>query len=298
MHKTGVKLPDPKVSICIPAYKQPDYLRRALQSVVMQAYEDYEVIVTDDSPDESIVKVVSEFHQYPKLRYFKNKERKGSPENWNEAISFASGTYVKMLHHDDWFADKYSLQRFVKMLDDNENADFGFSSTYACDATQRIKYLHHPTEAQLERLKKNPIILFTGNFIGSPSTTIYRKKVNLVFDKKLKWVVDIDFYIDVLKKNPNFIYLSEPLIFTTSGAAHQVTSESAENREIEVFEWMYLYNKISTLYRADYTMLKAIWNLTKKYEVTSTGELLQLGIEPPIPPSVKMLLFLNKLLRS
>ncbi|MCX7010103.1 MAG: glycosyltransferase, partial [Kiritimatiellaeota bacterium] len=41
----------PKVSICIPAYQQPQGLARALQSLLEQDFRDYEVIVTDDSAD-------------------------------------------------------------------------------------------------------------------------------------------------------------------------------------------------------------------------------------------------------
>ena len=44
----------PKVSICIPCYKQTVFLKRTLDSITTQSYEDFEVIVTDDTPDYSI----------------------------------------------------------------------------------------------------------------------------------------------------------------------------------------------------------------------------------------------------
>ena len=185
----------PKVSICIPAYKQPDYLRRTLQSIMMQDYTDYEVIITDDSPDDSVAGVVAEFKEIVKNGYHKNVARMGAPENWNEAIRRASGEYIKILHHDDWFTRKDSLRKFVTMLDEDTSADFAFCATYQCDADQNITYLHHPNESQLAELKKNALVLFNGNFIGSPSTTIFRRRSDVSFDGKLKWVVDIDFYI-------------------------------------------------------------------------------------------------------
>lgn len=50
-----------KVSICIPAYKQPEFLKRCLDSVFEQSYTDYEVIITDDSPDNEIEKLVNTY---------------------------------------------------------------------------------------------------------------------------------------------------------------------------------------------------------------------------------------------
>ncbi len=49
-----------KVSICIPAYKQVSFLRKCLESVLMQDFTDYELIITDDSPDDSVKQLVNE----------------------------------------------------------------------------------------------------------------------------------------------------------------------------------------------------------------------------------------------
>lgn len=284
----------PKVSICIPAYKQPDYLRRTLQSVVMQDYEDYEVIITDDSSDDSVKDVVAEFSENVRIRYHKNIERKGSPGNWNEAIRRASGEYIKILHHDDWFTQKDSLHKFVNLLDYDESAYFAFCSTYACDADQHVKYLHHPVKSQLSLLKKEPLSLFNGNFIGTPSTTIFRKNPDLCFDENLKWVVDIDFYISMLERNPCFIYSSDPLIFTTSGAIHQVTTECAGNKEVELFEWIYLYAKLESKHGINWMMLKSISALIRRYNVKSVAGLRKIMVEIPIPLSIKFLIAWQK----
>ena len=44
----------PLVSICIPTYKQIPYLKKCIESVLKQDFEDYELIITDDSPDDSV----------------------------------------------------------------------------------------------------------------------------------------------------------------------------------------------------------------------------------------------------
>jgi len=122
----------PKVSILIPAYNQPQYLRDALTSIKYQTFKDFEVIITDDSCDNSMESIVDE---YPELdiKYYKNPVRLGSPRNWNEAIGKSSGEYIKFLHHDDWFTNTDGLQLFVQALDDNPQADFAFSCSNACN---------------------------------------------------------------------------------------------------------------------------------------------------------------------
>lgn len=234
---------NPKVSICIPAYKQADYLKKTLVSIFIQNYNNYEIIITDDSPDDSVKNLIKEFNFENKIKYFKNKNHLGTPENWNEAVRQSSGEYIKILHHDDWFKDENSLTEFVKMLDYNPETDFAFSSSFAIGKKNNFLFWHTVTEQQLNLLKK-PENLFLGNFIGTPSVTIYRNKIKIKYDKNLKWLVDIDFYIKVLNKNKKFIYSKIPLINVTADGSHQVTQEVENNKCIEIYENFYLYNKI------------------------------------------------------
>jgi glycosyltransferase involved in cell wall biosynthesis len=105
-----------KVSICIPAYKQVQFLRVTLESILSQRFTDYEVNITDDSPDDSVEQLVKEFLLDGRIRYSHNPKQLGSPENWNECIRSARGELIKIMHHDDHFTDADSLGRFVDML--------------------------------------------------------------------------------------------------------------------------------------------------------------------------------------
>ena len=66
----------PKVSICIPAYKNAAGIVRLLDTVKQQGYTDYEVIITDDSPDDS-VKTAAQESGIAELLYHKNEKRLG-----------------------------------------------------------------------------------------------------------------------------------------------------------------------------------------------------------------------------
>src|SRR3954463_15956410 len=52
---------EPLISICIPAYKKPQYVVRCLESILKQDYTSVEVIISDDSPDEDIKQVIQPF---------------------------------------------------------------------------------------------------------------------------------------------------------------------------------------------------------------------------------------------
>ena len=76
----------PKVSICIPAYDQVDYLKKNIDSVLVQTYTKYEIIVTDDSPSDIVKDLIQQYQRPDIIKYYKNDTALGTPENWNEGI--------------------------------------------------------------------------------------------------------------------------------------------------------------------------------------------------------------------
>jgi len=285
---------NPKVSICIPCYSQPEGLRRALNSVLIQNFQDYEIVITDDSPDDSVEAVVGDYStKSTVIKYQKNKVRKGSPENWNAAIELAAGEYIKILHHDDWFSSKDSLSEFVGLLDNSPQADFAFCSSLNCGDDQRLRFIHTPSDSQIHQLRADSTVLFGGNFIGSPSATIYRRRVSQKFDPRLKWVVDIDFYIRLLRMNRIFCVSMKPLVAIRVFSPAQVTAACEGNKKVEVFEWLLLYTKIVGRYPLDYQCLRVIWRLFDRYAVRSEQDVVDCGIEFPIPLEIRIMLLLR-----
>ena len=175
----------PHVSICIPAYQQVDYLRETLRSVQTQNYEDYELIISDDTQDDSVQQLVATFDFNDRLRYYRNPVALGSPENWNAAVAYAKGTYIKILHHDDRLAHPSALSAFVKLLDEHPEADFAFGSSMVENVVNGKKRVHRPTKAQIKEILLNPNQLFFGNIIGAPSATIYRNGLSINYDDSL-----------------------------------------------------------------------------------------------------------------
>lgn len=228
-----------KVSICIPAYKQPEFLKRCLDSVFEQSYTDYEVIITDDSPDNEIEKLVNTYSDN-RINYYHNIPALGSPTNWNKGIEQAKGEYIKILHHDDWFTYKYSLQKFVDVMEDHPDAEIIFS---ACNAvySDRIQKKHITDKSFLRIIEDCPEFLFKGNLLGAPSICMFRNK-GYFFDVNLKWQVDSDFYISCLKERKKVVYIPE-LLINIGISDNQITNECLVDHHLLINEKFYLYRK-------------------------------------------------------
>lgn len=274
----------PNVSICIPAYEQTEFLRVALDSVAKQRYDDYEVILTDDSVSDSVEDLVSGHSLRPRIRYVRNAARRGSPGNWNACVALAQGALIKIIHHDDWLADDESLGAFVRLMDANPTADFGFCATRIVRADGRLRRTNRPSLRWLAALEKEPELLFIANRIGAPSATIYRSSRGVRFDERLKWLVDVDFYIRMLRTNQRLAFCEQTLICTPTGIEHQVTEESFGNAQVELQESMIVFEKICDRVRTDRRYARRWKRLLAQHRVWSLHALLAYA---PVPDKLK-----------
>lgn len=261
-----------KVSICIPTYKQTDYLRKCLDSIFIQQYADYEVIVSDDSPDDSVKEFIEKSYSDKGLKYYKNNPSLGTPQNWNHSIDKASGNYIKLLHHDDYFTNKKSLSVMVDLLDENPKAPFVFCASIVWSVQTGDKRVHFCTDKQFQRLKIDPDFLFFKNVIGSPSATLFRRS-KYVYDANFKWLVDVDYYRTTLKDNPEFVMTNEALICTADGAPNQVTQNVINDKKVQITEHLILFDKILTASIDEEKYILFFDELFKKFGIKNRNDL-------------------------
>lgn len=92
---------EPLISILVPAYEtKPEHLRQMIQSVIVQSYGKWELILADASSSKKVEEVVREYED-PRIRYYPVIENRGIAENTNVALSYATGDYCSLLDHDD-----------------------------------------------------------------------------------------------------------------------------------------------------------------------------------------------------
>ena len=177
------------------------------------------------------------------------------------------------MHHDDYFTKPDSLSKFVSLLDKNPKALFAFSATEIDLVQLKMKNFNRCSTKKLTELKQNPNLLFFTNIIGAPSSTIVRNNSEIFFDEKLKWLVDVDWYIQLINKCNVIEYHSEPLICTIHGTESQVTQKVILDGDIQVKEHIYLFKKIvqTHLSLRKYSLLFQV--LFNKFKINSFKEL-------------------------
>ncbi|WP_081588053.1 glycosyltransferase family 2 protein [Gloeocapsa sp. PCC 7428] len=92
----------PRISIGMPVYNGEPYLKDAINSILNQTFEDFELIISDNgSTDrtEEICRTIASQDQ--RVRYYRNEQNLGAGWNFNRVVDLATGEYFRWACHDD-----------------------------------------------------------------------------------------------------------------------------------------------------------------------------------------------------
>ena len=97
-----------KISVIIPTYKRPGMLKRAIESVLLQTYQNIEIIVVDDNSENTeyrleTEKFMKQYKAYPNIIYLKHKKNKNGAAARNTGIKYSNSKYISFLDDDDEF---------------------------------------------------------------------------------------------------------------------------------------------------------------------------------------------------
>lgn len=281
----------PFISICVPAYKKPHYLKRLFESIRLQTFRDFEIVVTDNSGDDTAAyDMIRNYESELPIRYFRNIPPVTMAENWNNSIAYATGTWIKMMHDDDWFTSPNSLQRFIDNIEAHPESNFFFAAynnIYEDENNRLAEIRVKPSDEK--GMKGNLLYLFRTNYIGNPSCTIYRKN-DIIYDKAFSWVVDFEFYIRYLSATGNkFTYIDEPLINIGMNGS-QVTRSTFRVNKVEVPENHTMlanfgFHSLKNIYVYDY-----FWRLYRNLKIRDLAQLSQDGYNGPLSPVLKSMI--------
>lgn len=137
------------VSICIPTYKRPDLLRRALESCLAQEHRPLEILVGDDSPSDEAGAYIRELSRDSQVvfRYRLNRPSLGQASNVNRLFLEASGDKLMLLHDDDLLMPK-AVQRLLACWEQQPNLTAAFGKQYI------INHDGHVLQKQSEELNR------------------------------------------------------------------------------------------------------------------------------------------------
>ena len=109
----------PLVSIMMPAYNAGKYIGRAIESVLAQTYENWELIIVDDCSTDNTYEIAASYKD-PRIRILRHEQNMGVGPSRNDALSASTGQWVAVIDADDeWLPER--LERLIKETDGRED---------------------------------------------------------------------------------------------------------------------------------------------------------------------------------
>jgi glycosyltransferase involved in cell wall biosynthesis len=235
----------PKVSVIIPTHNRERYLRRAIQSVLEQSFQDFEIIIVDDASSDDTPQMVQTIGE-PRIRYFRHDNNRGEAGSRNTGVQNAVGEYIAFLDDDDaWLPQK--LARQVYLLD---NTPLQVGAVYT--SFLMIDWETARVLGKWKAEKRGNIYsdLSEQNWIGIPSTVLLRRqcfeKVGL-FDETVEFGLDYDMWVRVARLY-EFEIVEEPMVHRALNHErlsknHELVLKGAESKLRKYAEYFSLNRK-------------------------------------------------------
>jgi glycosyltransferase involved in cell wall biosynthesis len=165
----------PRVSVCIPTYDYARYLPAAIDSVLAQDYDDYELIVVDNASRDETPAVLARYGD--RIRAYRNERNLGLFGNFARCLELARGELVKFLAADDWLHPAF-LGEAVALMDRHPSAAIVSGPGFYVDEEGRVWGVG-TTGVFDAGLVPGPVALRAQadllNAIGMPSNTLLRR---------------------------------------------------------------------------------------------------------------------------
>lgn len=219
----------PKISIVLSAFRtREDLLRRAINVIISQTFEDWELIIVNDGADERVKEIVFSYNNQVSVDYGRNKsakiryyERKkahgGQSKACNLGLKNAQGKYVLFHDHDDYLyshrGTKYSLEEMFKEIND-EDVDVLFFNCGTKDKVYRYRVKNFNLYNDDEKAYYDNLFYKDNYASFSKIIKVSLLKDNNVFwNPNLKITEELDFYVRYIFHAKNIKFSSDELYF-------------------------------------------------------------------------------------
>ena len=212
----------PKVSVIIPCYNLGQYLDEAVDSVLKQTYQDFEIIIINDGSSDECTNTLLKSYSRPKTTVYHTKNQ-GLPATRNYGIERASGEYICCLDADDKYHPEY-LEKTVPIFDNDSKEEYGIVSTWV--------EVFGGKEFIWEINDYDPILLFEGNPLHVAS--LFRKKIwEKVggYKTNLEGYQDWDFWINIISRKYKWFVVKEILFFYRD-RKNSMVKDSDQNKKV------------------------------------------------------------------
>ncbi|NRB25029.1 glycosyltransferase [Shewanella sp.] len=222
----------PLVSVVITTYNREKLLSRAIDSVIMQDYENIEIIISDDCSEFDVRSLIAlkQIETHIPIRYRRNNLNSGACYTRNEGIKISNGFFVTGLDDDD----EFTFDR-ISYLVNNYDPKYSFVAS-------NTKVITNKKHFPLFTVKKNKVISYQNslweNIIG---TQVLTEKYRFIeccgFDVTLTSAQDADMWVRLIKHYGPALRLKEKkYILHTEHEEGRVSTSSKKLTGLESFQ--------------------------------------------------------------
>lgn len=192
-----------KISVITPVYKVEGYLRKCIDSILNQSFQDFEVFVIDDGSPDLCGQIADEYAALDSRIHVIHKENGGAPSARNEGILRAKGEYLYFPDSDDWLEPDYLRDMYDLAVRTNTQLVIsGFVMEYFEDNCEQSYTVQVPEQVFLtkQEVRENLHNYFNNMMMAVPWNKLY--KADYIIEKQLffpnmKWD-DLHFNMEVI----------------------------------------------------------------------------------------------------
>lgn len=213
------------VSVIMAAYNAEKTIARAIESVLVQTYGDFELLVIDDCSTDRTVEIVQAIPD-ARIRLIKNVQNSGVSYTRKHGLEVARGEWIAVLDSDDaWAPDK--LEKQIKLCGER-GADFVFTGSAFMNAEgEPVDWiLYVPEEIGYQQLLKQ-------NLISNSSVLVRRSLYAENYTIGDQMHEDFAMWLKILKSGKKAYGIDEPLLIYRLSA----TSKSSNKAKAAVMNW-------------------------------------------------------------
>ncbi len=194
----------PKVSVIIPVYNHAHRINSAINSVLIQTFQDYEMIVVNDGSTDNLIEVLQQFES---IKFLSHETNLGRAAARNTGVLAARGKYIAFLDADDrWSSTKLAQQ--VSFLEENKDVAICLTGYEMIMPTGHCQRMPYPNIKQWDRY----LLKYAG--LADGCTPMIRRdcfeKVGLQ-DTAFPWYENWDWLLRAANQSCQIGYIKERL---------------------------------------------------------------------------------------
>ena len=233
------------VSIIVPVYNAENYIRRCVDSILVQDYPDFELILMDDGSTDASGAICDEYAGRDERVRVVHKENTGVSDTRNQALDLARGVYVQFLDSDDWIVPE-ATRLLVQAMEKND-CDMVISDFYRV-AGERL--------ARKGDIEENRVLTrqeFAACMVENPAdfyygvlwNKLYKRKIiedeQIRMDVSISWCEDFLFNLEYIRHASSFYALQVPIYYYVKRKGSLVSQgmsiTNAMRMKINIFDY-------------------------------------------------------------